>query len=117
MTAIKKNQFTEGRGFAKAGGKESSLTGTIADHETRLTALEVIDESVGGPTISAELSMDTTSPPTATAGRGVVLGTGAEGQVTQLAVAALAVRVQTAGTAINNQGKEIALPTTTSLAI
>lgn len=89
----------------------------LTDLEDRVVALEAIDESTGGPTVLAEVAMDTTSPATATAGRGVVLGTGAEGQVSQLAVAGMAVRVQTAGIAINNQGKEIVLPTKTSLTI
>lgn len=71
-------------------------------------------DSVQGDT---SLTMDSTGTPTATTGRGYVLGTGNEGLVTQLAVAAMAVRVQTGGTAYNNLGNKITIPTSTSLAI
>jgi hypothetical protein len=66
---------------------------------------------------SSDLTLDSTSPPTATAGAGFVAGSGNEGLVTQLAVAAMAVRVQTGGYCYNHLGKRVIIPTSTSLAV
>jgi len=61
--------------------------------------------------------MDSNGVPTATTGKGYIEGTGNEGLVLQLFVAAMAVRVTTAGVAYNNLGARIVIPTSTSLAI
>ena len=65
----------------------------------------------------AELIVDPTSPPTATAGRGVVLGTGGELLVQALAAPGMAVRITTAGTVFNHRGQRTDGATSASIAI
>lgn len=73
-------------------------------------AIHDLDGRVGA---IASLVIDETSPPTATAGQGVVLGrSGTQGQVTQLSTPALAVQIVTAGIAINNLGEPVTIPAT-----
>lgn len=80
-----------------------------------IVALDDLEGKSSGGTSS--VLTDSTGIPTATSGAGMVLGSGAEGQVTQMAVAAMAVRIQTGGTAYNNQGQKITIPVVLSLPI
>lgn len=65
----------------------------------------------------AQVAMDITTPPTAAAGRGVVVGVGAEGAVTPLAVPAMSVRVVTGGTVVSHRGRKATCPTSAGLVI
>jgi hypothetical protein len=87
----------------------------IPNHTQKGKALQNLEDAMTAR--SADLVLDGTSPPTATAGNGFVAGTGNEGLVAQLAVAAMAVRVATGGYAYNHLGKRVIIPTTTSLAV
>lgn len=84
----------------------------INDLRNDIVAALNLTEAINGTSFA-----DPNGVPTASANRGYVLGTGNEGLVAQLAVAAMAVRVVTGGTAVNNQGKSITIPTATSIAI
>lgn len=86
----------------------------------KIANLEIVNSNIGVSALAsiAEPFTDTTvAVPTASAARGVVCGKGAEGSILQLGVAAMAVRVTTAGVAYNHLGARLTLPTAASIPI
>lgn len=86
----------------------------------KITNLELANSNLGLSALAcvAEPFTDTSvTVPTPTAGRGIVLGTGAEGSILQLGAAAMAVRVTTAGIGYNHLGARLALPVSASIPI